>query len=75
LQPGVIKKVKDTSHIQQYFNLQNTVLEPGVVIPKFQNLQDKRFNFNLDITGNNEQELFDNYIKINQLLQECIVME
>jgi hypothetical protein len=73
LKPGVIKDVKDMSHLQEYFNTQNVEIVPGMEIPEFQSLQNKSFNVNLDITGNDEQELFNNYIKVNQLLQECII--
>lgn len=72
LTPGKIKELKNLDHLKQYFNTQNIKLEPGMVIPEFQNLQNKEFYFNLDIIGNSEQELFDNYKKINQLLQNSI---
>lgn len=72
LEPGVIKSVKDLSPIEKYLNAQNTELKEGVVIPEFQNLQNKSFNVNLDIVGQNEQELFNNYKEVNQLLQSSI---
>lgn len=75
LKPGRVKAIKNIQSVSKYFNAQNTPLEPGVVIPEFQNLQNKAFNFNLDIPGTNEQELFENYIKINQQLQDCIEYE
>ena len=75
LQPGKVRSLKNIETVSQYFNAQNTVLEPSTVIPEFQNLQNKAFNFNLDISGTNEQELFDNYIRINQQLQDCIEYE
>lgn len=75
LKPGKIAAVKDLSHLEKYFNKQNTVIKEGMVIPQFQNLQNKAFNINLNITGNNEQELFDRYRQINKLLQDCIVYE
>lgn len=75
LKPGKIKEIKSLSQINIYFNKQNTELKPGVVIPEFQNLQNKAFNINLNITGNSEQELFNNYKRINQLLQDCIIYE
>jgi hypothetical protein len=61
------------SHLQKYFNTQNVDIAPGTEIPEFQSLQNKSFNVNLDITGKDEQELFNNYIKVNQLLQDCII--
>lgn len=73
LKPGKIKQVKNLDKVKKYLNSNNTELVPGLEIPEFQNLQNKAFNVNLDITGENEQELFENYIKINQLLQECII--
>lgn len=73
LKPGIIKKVQNYNHIATYFNIQNTKLTEGTIIPQFQNLQNKTFNFNLNISGENEQELFNKYIKVNQLLQDCIV--
>lgn len=73
LTPGKIKELKDLSVVSKFFNAQNTDLEVGMNIPAFQNLQNKSFNINLDITGSNEKELFDNYTKINQLLQSCII--
>lgn len=75
LRPGVIKSLHNIESVEKYFNAQNTPLEPGLRIPVFQNLQNKSFNVNLDIPGDNEQELFDNYIKINQMLQDCIEYE
>ena len=41
-------------------------------IPEFQNLQNKKFSVNLNITGRDQQELFDNYKDANQLLHNCI---
>lgn len=73
LKPGIIKDVKNLNKVEKYFNSNNTKLVPGLEIPEFQNLQNKAFNVNLDITGKDEQELFDNYIRINQLLQDCII--
>ena len=32
-----------------------------MTIPEFQNLQNKKFSVNLNITGRDQQELFDNY--------------
>lgn len=73
LKTGTIKHVNNLKKFNNYLNYQNTNLETGVVIPEFQNLQNKSFNINLNITGDNEKELFDNYKKINQLLQDCII--
>lgn len=73
LKPGIIRDIKDIKHLTPYLNTGNTNLVPGLEIPEFQNLQNKAFNVNLDITGRDEQELFNNYIKVNQLLQECII--
>lgn len=72
LKPGKIKEIKNLDTVKKYFNAQNTELKNDLIIPEFQNLQNKSFNVNLDVTGKNEQELFNNYIKVNQLLQECI---
>lgn len=72
LTPGKIKGLKDLSSMNKYLNVQNTELKEGIIVPEFQNLQNKEFNINLNIVGNSEQELFDNYRKINQLLQDCI---
>lgn len=72
LEPGVIKHVGDLSLVKPFMNAQNTKLVSGLIIPEFQNLQNKAFNVNLDVTGQNEQELFDNYVAINQLLQTAI---
>lgn len=72
LQPGKIKTLKDTSSIKPFFNVQNTLIQEGIQVPEFQNLQNKAFNVNLDITGSNEQELFERYKTVNQLLQKCI---
>lgn len=73
LKPGIIKDVKGLDKVEKYLNGGNTKLVPGLEIPEFQNLQNKAFNVNLDITGKDEQELIDNYIKVNQLLQDCII--
>lgn len=73
LEPGIIKDVKDLSLVEPFLNAQNTKLSKGLTIPEFQNLQNKAFNVNLDILGQNEQELFDNYVAVNQLLQKTIV--
>lgn len=75
LRPGKIKEIKDLSTVSTYFNKQNTTLKPGMTIPEFQNIQNKMFNVNFDISGNNEQELFEKYKQINQLLQNCIIYE
>ena len=72
LKPGKIKDVHNLDKIEKYFNANNTKLVPGLEIPDFQNLQNKSFNVNLDITGKDEQELFENYIEVNKLLQDCI---
>jgi len=72
LTPGKIKSIDNLDNLKSFFNAQNIDLKSGTVIPEFQNLQNKDFYFNLNITGNSEQELFDNYKKINQLLQDCI---
>lgn len=72
LTPGKIKKLNDLSCVNNYFNVQNIDLKEGMTIPEFQNLQNKEFNVNLNISGKNEQELFNNYRTINQLLQKCI---
>lgn len=75
LKPGKISSVNNLELVNKYFNMQNSVLKPGMIIPEFQNLQNKGFNVNLDILGSNEQELFDNYRSINQLLQSLITYE
>ena len=53
-------------------NYLNRKIEVGMTIPEFQNLQNKKFNVNLNITGRDQQELFDNYKDANQLLHNCI---
>lgn len=72
LKPGIIKDVSNFNHIDNLLNNHNTEIKPGIEIPKFQNLQNKKFNVNFDIVGSNEQELFKNYKTANQLLQNCI---
>lgn len=72
LHPGKIKALSNIDAIEPFLNVQNTKLQEGMQIPEFQNLQNKMFNINLDITGSNEQELFERYKTINQLLQKCI---
>jgi len=72
LRPGKVKSVSGLSKLKHLFNQQNHTIESGTVIPEFQNLQSREFQFNLDISGNNEQELFNNYRDANQLLQNCI---
>lgn len=72
LHPGKIKALSNIDAIEPFLNVQNTKLQEGMQIPEFQNLQNKMFNVNLDITGSNEQELFERYKTINQLLQKCI---
>jgi len=75
LEPGKIKEVKNLENIAPYLNKQNTEIKTGIRIPAFQNLQDKHFNVNLDITGTNEQELFNNYISVNNNLRANILVE
>lgn len=75
LKPGKIKNISNLETVSKFFNAQNTDITIGTHIPEFQSLQNKRFNVNLDITGNNEKELFDNYKTVNQLLQSCITYE
>jgi len=72
LKPGTIKSVSSIEHLKNNLNYLNTELESGVEIPEFQNLQNKQFNINLNVSGTNEQELFNNYKHVNQLLQDCI---
>ena len=72
LKPGKITAINNLDNVSRYFNHQNTQLNVGDVVPEFQNLQNKKFNVNLDVTGSNEQELFNNYRNVNQLLQNCI---
>ena len=72
LKPGTIKSVSSIEHLKNNLNYLNTELESGVDIPEFQNLQNKQFNINLNVSGTNEQELFNNYKHVNQLLQDCI---
>lgn len=72
LKPGTITELSGVNKINKYLNAQNTELATGITIPKFQNLQNKAFNVNLDIVGKNEQELFNKYKQVNQLLQNCI---
>lgn len=72
LKSGIIKSVASLEHIEHNLNYLNTELNPGVVVPEYQNLQNKEFNINLNVTGKTEQELFDNYKQANQLLQNCI---
>lgn len=72
LKEGVIKQLDSLDTVQKHLNAQNTKLEVGLNVPKFQNLQSKSFSMNLDIIGKNEQELFNKYKQVNQLLQNCI---
>ena len=72
LKPGVIKDIKNIEVVEKYFNYLNDKLRIGMRIPEFQNIQNKKFSVNLNITGKNQQELFDNYKDANQLLHNCI---
>ena len=72
LKPGVIKDIKNLEVIEKYWNYLNRKLEVDMEIPEFQNLQNRKFNVNLNITGRDQQELFDNYKDANQLLHNCI---
>ena len=72
LKPGVIKSIDNIDTVEKHFNAQNVGLKVGAKIPKWQNLQNKEFSVNFDIVGTNEKELFDNYVKVNQQLQDCI---
>jgi hypothetical protein len=72
LKPGTITELSGVNKINKYLNAENTELATGMIIPKFQNLQNKAFNVNLNIVGKNEQELFNKYKQVNQLLQNCI---
>ena len=72
LKPGTIAGLKDLDKVKPYFNAQNVGLEVGAKIPKWQNLQNKAFCVNFDITGKNEQELFTKYSEVNKMLQDCI---
>ena len=64
--------IKNIEVVERYFNYLNKKLKVEMEIPEFQNLQNKKFNVNLNITGKSQQELFDNYKDANQLLQNCI---
>jgi hypothetical protein len=74
LKPGVIKSVdkEKLSKIKQYFNNENQDLEEGIVIPKFLNLQNRKFSFNLNIIGDTEKQLITTFKRVNQLLQDSI---
>ena len=72
LKPGIIVSVASLKHLEHNLNYLNTELKSGIVVPEFQNLQNKEFNINLNVSGKSEQELFDNYKQANQLLQNCI---
>jgi hypothetical protein len=73
LKPGKINGLKNIEKLTKFFNSQNKDLKEGMIIPEFLNLQNKNFYLNLNIIGANEQELFDNYKKVNKLLQDCII--
>ena len=73
LKPGIINEVKNLETIKPWLTDDHTKLQKGVVIPEFQHLFNKAFNLTLYIDGKNEQELFERYKKLNQLLQECII--
>ena len=75
LKPGKIKALHNLDKVSKYFNAQNVGLEVGAFIPKWQNLQNKAFNVNFDLTGATEQELFDKYREVNSMLQDCIEYE
>ena len=72
LKPGKIKALNNIDIVEPYFNAQNVGLEIDATIPKWQNLQNKKFNVNFDITGENEQQLFERYSEVNKVLQNCI---
>ena len=72
LKLGKITAISNLDNVSRYFNHQNTQLNVGDIVPEFQNLQNKQFNINLNVSGTNEQELFNNYKHANQLLQDCI---
>jgi hypothetical protein len=72
LKSGKITAISNLDNVSRYFNHQNTQLNVGDIVPEFQNLQNKQFNINLNVSGTNEQELFNNYKHVNQLLQDCI---
>jgi len=72
LQPGKIKKYNHMPELDLVYNQHNTKITEGMLVPEFQNLQNKSFNVNLDIIGKDMQELFTNYKQANQLLQNCI---
>lgn len=72
LQPGKIKKYNHMPELDLVYNQHNTKIIEGMLVPEFQNLQNKSFNVNLDIIGKDMQELFTNYKQANQLLQNCI---
>ena len=72
LKPGKIKSLGNLDIIKPYFNAQNVGLEVDAKIPEWQNLQNKQFNVNFDIIGENETELFKNYSEANRILQNCI---
>jgi hypothetical protein len=72
LKPGIIKDIKNIEVVEKYLNYLNDKIKVGMKIPEFQNLQNKKFSMNLNITGRDQQELFDNYKDANQLLHNCI---
>tara|TARA_Y100001958_G_C21175627_1_gene506500 strand:- start:375 stop:1376 length:1002 start_codon:yes stop_codon:yes gene_type:complete len=73
LKPGIVKDIKNIEVVEKYLNYLNDKIKIGMKIPEFQNLQNKKFSVNLNITGRDQQELFDNYKDANQLLHNCII--
>ena len=73
LKETIVKDIKNIEVVEKYLNYLNDKIKIGMKIPEFQNLQNKKFSVNLNITGRDQQELFDNYKDANQLLHNCII--
>ena len=75
LKPGVIKELKNTSHIEKYFG-QNHKLKAGQILTGYSWCVADIKNYAnpvLTITAKNKSDMLDTYQTVCQQLQDCII--
>ena len=76
IKPGIVKEIKDMSHLKEYFLSTNPEIEPGTIIPKFSSGSTPAMSnvrIGLKIPGKNKSDMLETYRTVNQQIQECIV--
>ena len=72
LKPGVVKSVKDYSHLKKYISETSHELCEGTVITEQTNVSDNLFNMSIVITGTKRPDMHKTYQAVKEELQNCI---